>query len=137
MKKYLSAIIFFGLTGCDHVKKHIEAVQSDSLPVTKAAPLNPAAALSTEDKILDSLRKLSFVIESTRHIDSISKHQHGIAFIIDSAEKEWMIQAGYNGKERFETYHRFYVNPATMEIKVYDVINDEKLSVADYLKKEK
>ena len=136
MKKYLTIIIFFGLTSCNHVKKHIEAIQNDSIPVNKKDSPIVSSAFNVSDKIIDSLQKISFVMESNRQIDSISKHQHGIAFIIDSAEKEWMIQAGYNGKERFETYHRFYVNPSTMEIKVYDVINDERMSVADYLKKE-
>lgn len=139
MKKYISAFIFFGLTGCNHVEKHMEAMHKDSIPVTKTSPLNqPAVALRSADGLLDSLQKISFVQESNRHIDSLTHHQHGISFIIDSTEKkEWMIQAGYNGKDRFETYHRFFVNIPTMDIKVYDVINDEKLSLVDYLKKEK
>ncbi len=86
--------------------------------------------------ILDSLVQLPFISNSNHYIDSFSRHKHGIAFMVDSTKTPWLIQAGYNGKDRFETYHWLYVNPANFDIKVYDVVNDIQLSVADYLKKE-
>ena len=52
-------------------------------------------------------------------------------------DKEVFVRAGYNGDERFETYYQFYVNPATMEIKVYDVVNDEKMTVKEYIKSQR
>lgn len=91
---------------------------------------------SREDEVIDSILKLPFIVAANKNIDSFTQHKSGIAFLIDSTEKEWMIQAGYNGSERFETYYHLYVTPATMEIKVYDVANDEKMSVEDYMKKE-
>ena len=110
----------------------VNNVQKDSIPAKPVV----IKEKNTGDKILDSLLQLPFIIAANKHIDSFSHHKNGIAFIIDSSEKEWMIQAGYNGDNRFETYHRLYANPATFDIKVYDVVNDEKLSVAEYLKKE-
>ncbi len=90
-----------------------------------------------EDKITAALRKLPFVIKSDKYIDSVSNHKHGIAFLMDkpeAPETDIPVQAGYNGNERFETYYRFFVNPKTMQIKVYDVAADKKLTIKEYLK---
>lgn len=90
-----------------------------------------------EDKITHALMKLPFVIKSDRYIDSLSNHKHSIAFMMDkpeAPETDIQVQAGYNGNERFETYYRFFVNPKTLEIKVYDPVEDKKLTVKEYLK---
>lgn len=90
-----------------------------------------------EDKITKALMKLPFVIKSNKYIDSLSDHKHGIAFLMDkpeASETDIPVQAGYNGNERFETYYRFFVNPKTLEIKVYDPVEDKKLTVKEYLK---
>jgi hypothetical protein len=138
--KIFFCILFAGfIWGCKHgdTKNSVlpgNPIKKMPMDTQKNIPLaNPV--VGREDKILDSLQKISFVISSNRYIDSITGHKKGIAFIIDSSGTEWMIQAGYNGEERFETYHWFYVNPAILDIKVYDVVNDEKLSIEDYLKK--
>ena len=52
----------------------------------------------------------------------------------EAPETDIPVQAGYNGNDRFETYYRFFVNPKTMEIKVYDVADDKKLTIKEYLK---
>ena len=81
--------------------------------------------------------KLPFVTKSSNYIDSFSNHKHGIAFMMDEPqenEPDISVQAGYNGGERFETYYRFFVNPKTMEIKVYDPVEDKKLTIKEYLK---
>ncbi len=90
-----------------------------------------------ETRIIDRLMKLSFVKKSNAYIDSFSNHQHGMAFMVDSAEagdKDIFVRAGYNGDERFETYYQFYVDPHTLEIKVYDVVADRKMTVKEYIK---
>lgn len=125
------------ITGCTGENKQNEPAAANTiLKDTTAVTVINSTKKSREDKILDSIQQLPFIIAAHKKIDSFSQHKNGIAFLIDSSEKEWIIQAGYNGAERFETYHRLYVNPATFEIKVYDVVNDEKLTVADYLKKD-
>jgi len=87
--------------------------------------------------ITAALMKLPFVIKSDKYIDSFSNHKHGIAFILDipaSPNTDIPVQAGYNGNERFETYYHFFVNTKTMQIKVYDVAQDKKLTIKEYLK---
>lgn len=90
-----------------------------------------------EVEITNDLLKLPFVLKTDSYIDSLTEHRRGISFMLDSAasnENEISVQAGYNGPERFETYYRFFVNPKTREIKVYDPVSDKKLSVKQYLK---
>ncbi len=125
-------------TACNQQEAANKKEQVDSLIAKKdTTVIKPVTKQKNkEDVVLDSILKLPFIIAANKNIDSVTHHKSGIAFLIDSAENEWKIQAGYNGSERFETYHHLYVNPATMEIKVYDVVNDEKLSVIDYMKKE-
>lgn len=95
------------------------------------------ADTSLEDRITGALMNLPFVIKSSKYIDSISNHKHSIAFMLDEPDApgaDVPVQAGYNGNERFETYYRFFVNPKTLEIKVYDPVEDKKLTVKEYLK---
>jgi hypothetical protein len=90
-----------------------------------------------EDKITAALLKLPFVNKSSNYIDSFSNHKHSIAFFMDEPEAnetDIPVQAGYNSNERFETYYRFFVNPKTLEIKVYDATEDKKLTIKEYLK---
>ena len=90
-----------------------------------------------EKKITEALLKLPFVNNSDRYIDSFSNHQHGISFLIEdpgASETEIPVQAGYNGEQRFETYYRFFVDPKTLDIKVYGPAADKKLTVKEYLK---
>jgi hypothetical protein len=111
----------------------IPAVNTD----TPKAYIHTFKDTTLEDKITAALLKLSFVKKSDKYIDSISNHKHGIAFMLDEPAKDETdipVQAGYNGKERFETYYRFFVNPKTLEIKVYDVVEDKKLTLKEYLK---
>lgn len=111
----------------------IPAVKTD----TPTAYIHSFKDTTLEDKITAALLKLPFVKKSDKYIDSISNHKHGIAFMLDEPAKdetEVSVQAGYNSNERFETYYRFFVNPKTMEIKVYDVVEDKKLTLSAYLK---
>ncbi|HAO45667.1 MAG TPA: hypothetical protein PLZ45_09420 [Ferruginibacter sp.] len=88
-----------------------------------------------EHKITAALLRLSFVQKSNSYIDSLSNHKQGISFMLDSAKDNLVsVQAGYNGEQRFETYYHFYVNPRTMEIQVYDPVEDKTRSVKEYLK---
>ena len=146
MKKEL----FFLLLVISAVACNNNATDQDKPATTDSTTNKPAVNTDTpkayihifkdttlEDKITAALLKLPFVKKSDKYIDSISNHKHGIAFMLDEPAKDETdipVQAGYNGKERFETYYRFFVNPKTLEIKVYDVVGDKKLSLKEYLK---
>ncbi len=145
MRVLFYCLLLIGLGACNNSAKNDQPATKDTVSTAVKAD----SALSyihsfgdsvLEDKITDALMKLSFVKKSNAYIDSFSNHKHGIAFMVDSlgkGEQEISVKAGYNGDERFETYYMFYVNPKTMEIKVYDVVNDKKMSVKEYIKSQR
>ncbi len=135
----ITMLAFF--TACNNSSKSEETVvdsaankvQTDS----SAKYIHTFSDTTLENKITEALMKLSFVKKSNAYIDSFSNHQHGIAFMMDEPtenETTVSVSAGYNGGERFETYYHFVVDPKTMEIKVYDPIEDKTLTLKEYLK---
>ena len=146
MKKesFFSLLVVTALTCNNNAKNQNKLATTDSTTAIPAVNMDtPKSYIHTfkdttlEDKITAALLKLPFVKKSDKYIDSISNHKHGIAFMLDEPAKDETdipVQAGYNGNERFETYYRFFVNPKTLEIKVYDVMGDKKLTLKEYLK---
>ena len=146
MRIVLCTILLFSLVACN------SSGDTKAVTITKDSVINAPkhhielhyihefADSNLENKIIEALMKLPFVKKSDAYIDSFSNHKHGMAFMVESlakGDKEVFVRAGYNGDERFETYYQFYVNPATMEIKVYDVVNDEKMTVKEYIKSQR
>lgn len=113
-----------------------DTVATDVKPVAEPGYIHRFGDTALENKITSALLKLPFVQKSNSYIDSISDHKHGISFMLDSTgnSNEISVQAGYNGDQRFETYYHFYVNPKSLDIKVYDPVADKKLTVKEYLK---
>ena len=138
----LFLLLLVTITACNNTTDKQTTTVKDSVVNTVKADtisnyIHAFADTVLEDKITSALMKLSFVIKSDKYIDSFSNHKHGIAFLMDkpeAPETDIPVQAGYNGNDRFETYYRFFVNPKTMEIKVYDVADDKKLTIKEYLK---
>lgn len=145
MKNFLFFFILINFAACNNAATNNEAAKTDSAAVeTKTDSskdyIHKFTDTSLENKITAALLKLPFVIKSNNYIDSFSNHTHGISFLLDEPaenETDVSVQAGYNGYQRFETYYRFFVNPKTLEIKVYDPVADSRLSVKDYLKTQK
>ena len=80
---------------------------------------------------------LKEVIESDKHINAISHHKKGIAFMIEEPnvdEKDYYARVGYNGEERFETYYNFYINPTTKQITIDEPISGERLTLEEWRK---
>ena len=136
----LTLLVFF--TACNNASKTEEVILTDSVPGnvqtdSSSKFIHSFSDTALEHKITNALLKLPFVIKSSNYIDSLSNHKYGIAFMMDQPqanETDIAVNAGYNGGERFETYYRFFVNPKTMEIKVYDPVEDKKLTIKEYLK---
>lgn len=142
MKQFLYLLVIIFFAACNNAAKTDEAAVTDSASTTIKADSSSRyfpsfSDTALESKITEALMKLPFVMKSNNYIDSFSNHQRGIAFMMDEPqenETDISVQAGYNGGERFETYYRFFVNPKTMEIQVYDPVEDKKLSIKEYLK---
>lgn len=142
MKYALIIAMLVCFTACNNSSEKTGPGTADtSVTTLKAEPsdkyIHTFTDTSLETKITAELMKLSFVKKSNAYIDSFSNHQHGIAFMMDEPkenEKEITVRAGYNGGERFETYYHFVVDPKTMEIKIYDPIEDKTLTLKEFLK---
>ncbi|MDB5223356.1 MAG: hypothetical protein JWN83_2023 [Chitinophagaceae bacterium] len=134
MRKILTGGLIFILSCNSENQKTITLIPpvKDSLDSKLYEPVDT----SLQKKIADTLIKLSFIKESNRYIDSSTNHNHGIAFIMDALKNDSLIyvQAGLNREDRFVTGFQLYVNPTTMEIKVYEPASDKKLSVKEYEK---
>jgi hypothetical protein len=142
MKPILLLLLVCTVAACNPVPEKKEAMATDRAVSsvqadTTASYIHTFADTALEDKITAALMKLPFVIKSDRYIDSFSNHKHGIAFLLEepqAPETDIPVQAGYNGDQRFETYYRFFVNPKTLQIQVYNAIEDKKMSLKAYLK---
>jgi hypothetical protein len=141
MRACLFILLLAALWGCNNNAGTTSTEKKDSIPPTiqkdySAGYIHNFEDTALESKITAALMKLPFVQKSNAYIDSFSNHRHGMAFMLDSSDNknEISVQAGYNGEERFETYYHFYVDPKTMEITVYDMVNDKRMSVKDYIK---
>ncbi len=140
MKNFLFCFFLISIAACNNAAKTDEVAMIDSPVIKKDSAANYIHTFidtALENKITLALMKLPFVIKSNNYIDSFSNHKHGMAFMLDNqtaSETDIHVQAGYNGEGRFETYYRFFVNPKTLEIKVYDPVEDKKLSIKEYLK---
>lgn len=93
---------------------------------------------STEDlekAILERVAQLPEYKHAASMIDSITNHRHGISRMITAPEKGssyYEVTVGYNAPKRFETYNIFYVDPNTLQVKVYDDMSGEIISIEDW-----
>ncbi|MBL7702180.1 MAG: hypothetical protein JNM14_08015 [Ferruginibacter sp.] len=126
-------------SACNNASQTEKSATADSSAATiKAGPsdkyIHTFSDTALETRITEALMKLPFVKKSDAYIDSFSNHTHGIAFMMEEQkENEVSVRAGYNGGERFETYYHFIVDPKTMDIKVYDPVEDKTLTLKEYL----
>lgn len=142
MKQYFYSVLLISLAACNTTTEQKAPVVKDSVtevtkPDSSMTYIHSFSDTALETKITAKLMKLPFVIKANAYIDSFSEHRHGIAFMVNKPEQgdtDLSVQAGYNGDQRFETYFRFYVNPQTLDIKVYDAVKDKRQTVKEYTK---
>lgn len=75
-----------------------------------------------------------------KFLDSLTKGKSGIAFLADSTKVkdgwEYSISAGYNGPDRFETYHIFYASSKECNtLKIAEPVSGETLSIEEWRKR--
>lgn len=91
----------------------------------------------SEQNVIDTLRQLKEIVESDKHIKSISNNRKSISFIIQgptTSEPNFICKVGYNGKERFETYYTFAVDPITKNIQIEDVVQANRINLDEWRK---
>lgn len=135
--RYSAYFILASILACNTNSHSSNDTTNDTLKKVTATPdtTKTVAPIITENDIMDTLNALPFVKESSKIIDSVSHHKHGMAFIIDTAEKEYAVKAGYDRDDRFETFYTFTVDKKTRAIKVLDVVTDEMISPEEFEKR--
>ena len=127
---------------CNQSDKSKTAVASDNLSFSKQDSnklIVNKAITNKEEYILGLIKNIDEVKASDRYIDSLTNHKKGIASLIFKPaknEKYYFIQTGYDGENRFETYYNFYVDSATYEIKIQDVIEGDIVTLNGWRKRE-
>jgi hypothetical protein len=109
--------------------------KKDTVQQQPSAPVMPKDTTGLQQRIETKILALPEVMQAAKHIDSLTNHQHSIALMTTAPKKpgdSYFIRAGYNGKDRFETYYQFYANPATEEIRIYDPVSDRKMTLEAY-----
>ena len=142
MKYYGVIFIVLSLLACNNGNNRKDDIVRDSSVIKSKQDTTKRfyvkfhdAAL--ENRITDTLMKLSFVKKSNSYIDSFSNHVHGMSFILDTSGNKVSVMAGYDGAERFETYYNFEIDPSTMEIMIMDMESGKMIPVKQYIKQQK
>jgi hypoxanthine phosphoribosyltransferase len=123
------------MSACETKKQQATNIQKNDTASTTTRPQTLRVQGNVVDRILDTLQTLQIVKEAARTIDSASLGARNISFMPDSValqEDELYIAAGDNRPERFETFIHFFVNVKNMNIRVYDVIQDDTVEVKEY-----
>ena len=94
---------------------------------------------TVEDRVIDRVYNLPEVRAKDSFIDSITKHKNGISLIIfkypTKINPYYWVQAGYDNKLRFEPYYNFYVYKENLEVKFYDTITGDILTLEQWRNK--
>jgi hypothetical protein len=94
---------------------------------------------SLEGRAFDKVFRIREVQKANRRIDSVTHHQHGISLMVGHRptmkEPYFIIQAGFNGELRYETYYSFYVYTRNLVVKVADPETGAPISLTEWRKK--
>ncbi len=143
MKKKLIYLIMLSSLGCHSAGLDKTIGSEDSLIISSKPDSSKfivdKSISRREEKILDLIRNINEVKASDKYIDSFSHHKKGIATLIfkpTKGEKNYTVQAGYNGESSFETYYNFYVDSATLQIKIQDPVDGDVVTIDEWRRRE-
>ncbi|MGL6038374.1 MAG: hypothetical protein ACRC0E_05745 [Soonwooa sp.] len=122
MRKLLFSFLVLSVIAC---KKE----NSTTIDVTTKV-VKTCKSLDFEKKILE----LDEIETQAKYLDSLTQGKGRIAFMVDSTkvDKHWdySISVGYNGPDRFETYHIFEASSNLCDsLKVIDAVSGETMSI--------
>ena len=93
----------------------------------------------TEDEVVDLVLALPITPKVYSPIKKATQGQGGVSVIVEPQEaieqgqKYYVVRIGYNGNERYETYHLLYVNKQDKnDILVVDTIEDTIIPLAQW-----
>ena len=134
MRVLFITALFFTLA-CNNKKQDNPETETGKDTSAVTAPVNEEPMpVAKEASVTDTLLTIPFIIKSNNYIDSFSNHRHGIAFMTDTTAQAFLVKAGYNGADRFETYYDFEIDRNSGEIKVMDPVEGDYIPLKTYIK---
>lgn len=103
-----------------------------------SAVKEPASAniSKIEEKILDTIFKLSEVRERANYVEKQTKGKRRLtAVIYESASQDvsyYWVKVWEDNGINYVTHFNFYVYPETFEIKYYDAVTDKAISLPEW-----
>jgi len=128
---------------CD--AKYLEFIKEEEVAASGTGILsedNRSSAKSVPDDIqnliISKISELPEYKNIQKSIGSSADKKSRPAFIIERSENEknYSVQIGYNGAERFETYFFFSVEPVTYKIMILDIQSNEYVAMDVWRKRE-
>ena len=147
-KQLLGMLLLVGLSlmSCQNQSKSsTQEVSTQEQALSKERP-NPAAGETdttaqslTEDQVVDLVFTLPITQKVHNQIRKATQGQRGVSVMVEPQEaieqgqKYYAVRIGYNGNERYETYHLLYVNKQDKnDILVVDTIEDTIIPLAQW-----
>nr|WP_311458121.1 hypothetical protein [uncultured Capnocytophaga sp.] len=148
-KQLLGILLLVGLSlmSCQNQSKSStqEEVPTQEQALSKERP-NPAAGETdttaqslTEDQVVDLVFTLPITQKVHNQIRKATQGQRGVSVIVDpqktmnNGQEYYVVRMGYNGEDRYETYHILYVNKQDKnDILVVDPIEDTIIPLAQW-----
>ncbi len=147
-KQLLGMLLLVGLSlmSCQNQSKSsTQEVSTQEQALSKERP-NPAAGETdttaqslTEDQVVDLVFTLPITQKVHNQIRKATQGQRGVSVMvqpqeaIEQGQKYYVVRIGYNGNERYETYHLLYVNKQDKnDILVVDTIEDTIIPLAQW-----
>ena len=147
-KQLLGILLLVGLSlmSCQNQSKSsTQEVPTQEQALSKERP-NPAAGETdttaqslTEDQVVDLVFTLPITQKVHNQISKATQGPRGVSVIVEpqktmnNAQEYYVVRMGYNGEDRFETYHFIYVNKHDKDdIQVYDPVEATIVPLAQW-----
>ena len=108
-------------------------------PNTAIGAANTTEKFLTEDEVVDLVLALPITQKVYSQIKKATQGQGGVSVIVEPQEvveqgqKYYVVRIGYNGNDRYETYHLLYVNKQDRsDIRIEDPIEGTIIPLAQW-----
>lgn len=127
--KILLGLLPLIFVGC---KKETPAKEEEKIKVTEKGCFSPY--------FMKKILNLQEMKSQARVLDSLTKGKASIGFVVDSSKAHniwnYSISAGYNGPDRFETYHVFHASSDQCNtLKIQEPVSGEYISIEEWRKR--
>lgn len=132
-------LVGLSLTSCQNQPKSAVEVQESQKETPNVAIGDTTEKLLSEDEVVDLVLALPITQRANKQISEATKGQKGVSVMVEPEEtiehgqKYYVVRIGYNGNDRYETYHLLYVNKQDRgDIRIEDPIEGTIIPLAQW-----